>query len=109
MPVDIPPSIRVEERELVGRDPDHGSVPVVEREDIFREDPSDQLADEGDSGGAVEDGAGEPAERVEVEVVDDLGEGSNGKLAAIKCSSVSSQSSEEGSGGFFFLPRLRQR
>lgn len=70
MAVNVLPGLRVGEGEGVGRDADHGPVTRVEVEDGVGELAGYLAVEVRKQGGAVEEGAREGGEGVEVQVVD---------------------------------------
>ena len=68
--VDVLPCLRVNKRELVRRDAQHGAVFLMQWEDIEREGSAQELVHEGKAGSAVKEGAREAGEGMEVEIVD---------------------------------------
>ncbi len=78
--VNVLPCLRGDEGELVGSDADDGAVGFVEGVDGERDVAAELLGHFAEVGAAVEERAGVACERVEVEVVDEGGEGDKNQL-----------------------------
>lgn len=88
---DVLPSLRVGKDELVGRDPDDLAILTVQLEDIEREPARHEAVAVWNPRCAHPKGAGELAQRVEEDVVDDMAQEVGdelGRAAGVSCGTI---------------------
>jgi hypothetical protein len=70
--VDVPPGLGIGKGELARSEAHDGAVPLVHRQDIAHEVPTDHPIAPREVCGTVQEGPGDMAQRVEVEIIDDI-------------------------------------